>query len=90
MQVKHYLLYFDFAESSLNFYNMYRKVKPLALCGLSWWNKPENPKETTNFRQATFILPQANTGNQNQTAAVTGEGLTPSALSDPGPKHNLH
>ena len=69
---------------------MYRKVMLLALCGLSGWNKPENPKETTNFRQATFILPQANTGNRTQTAAAAGEGLTPLALSDPGPKHNLH
>ena len=45
----------------------------LAFCGHTWWRKPENPGETTDFRRATTTLPHAGTRTRSRVAAVSSE-----------------
>ena len=50
------------------------KARLLALCGHTWWRKPENPGKTIDLgRKTTTILPHADTGIRSQIAEVTSK-----------------
>ena len=55
----------------------------LALCGQTWWRKPENPGKTTEPGRATITLPHALTRIRTRIAVVTSECVIHYAIQAP-------
>ena len=55
----------------------------LALCGQTWWRKPENPGKTTEPGRATTTLPHALTRIRTRIAVVTSECVIHYAIQAP-------
>ena len=80
LNFKLYLFYFNYTESSLN---LFLKARMLALCGPTWWRKPENPGKTTEPGRATTTLPHALTRIRTRIAVVTSECVIHYAIQAP-------